>query len=144
MEIDPAKGHPGAERLVQKEIRIIVKGLERNCRSPADRDGKTDLYGVIYKPSDFDPGKQYPDWPGKLDWLLHTDGSIAENGVSANVIIENLAGNLRELPISGTGKFAMQPDDIHIHNLQLTSGGAVITAQGNLGEQSNLQWKAMI
>ena len=23
-------------------------------------DGKTDLYGVIYRPSDFDPGKSYP------------------------------------------------------------------------------------
>jgi len=118
-------------------------------------DGKLDLQGnVQWSPvvkwdlntngKHINPGKQFPDWPGKLDWLLHTDGSIAKNGVTANVTIESLTGNLRELPISGTGKIAMLPDDIRIHNLQLTSGGAVITAGGNLGEQSNLQWKADI
>ncbi|MBL4901680.1 MAG: translocation/assembly module TamB domain-containing protein [Desulfocapsa sp.] len=87
------------------------------------------------------PGKHYPDWPGKLNWLIHTDGSIAENGATGNATIESLTGNVRELPISGTGKLVMQPGEFHIHNLQLKSGSAVITAQGNLGEKSNLQWK---
>jgi dipeptidyl aminopeptidase/acylaminoacyl peptidase len=43
-----------------------VAGLEELLwTSPAEfvvkaADGKTDLYGVLYKPFDFDPGKQYP------------------------------------------------------------------------------------
>jgi len=115
-------------------------------------DGNFDLQGdVQWSPvvkwdlttdaKHINPGKQYPDWPGKLNWLIHTDGSIAENGATGNATIESLTGNLRELLISGTGKLVMQPDEFHIHNLQLKSGSAVITAQGNLGEKSNLQWK---
>ena len=115
-------------------------------------DGNFDLQGdVQWSPvvkwdlsteaKHINPGKHYPDWPGKLNWLIHTEGSIADDGVTSNTTIASLTGNLRELPISGTGKLVMQPNEFHINNFQLKSGSAVITAQGNLGEKSDLQWK---
>ncbi len=118
-------------------------------------DGKIDSQGSVqWSPTvkwdiksqgnDMNPGMHYPDWPGKLDLQLKTDGSVEEKGTSVNVTIDALDGNLRDFPVTGTGNIKIQPNDIRIDDLQLAIGSAVISAQGNLGEQSNLQWETDI
>ncbi len=118
-------------------------------------DGKLDLRGntewvpmlkwdIHSEAKQINPGVEYANWPGRLDWLLQSSGKIDEKGVSAELIIEQLSGQLRELPIHGTGSLAMQPDSITIQNFTVSSGRATITAEGSLGEQSNLQWKVDI
>ncbi|MCK5069103.1 MAG: hypothetical protein KAR01_01130, partial [Desulfocapsa sp.] len=115
-------------------------------------DGKVALQGdVEWSPivkwnikssaEQINPGIQYPDWTGKLNWLIRSNGNLTEDGLSANIDIDDLQGQLRELPITGSGNIVMQPGDIHIHNLHLASGSAILNANGNLGEQSNLQWQ---
>jgi translocation and assembly module TamB len=86
------------------------------------------------------PGLQYPDWPGKLEWLIRTNGSIDDSGVAADILIHRLEGSLRKLPLAGTGKIAVQADDIIIDGLLFSSGSAVFSANGNLGNHSGLQW----
>jgi len=118
-------------------------------------DGEVELQGeMAWAPTvkwniqssarEINPGIHYPDWPGMLDWKLLTKGSIKEDKLNANVIIDTLQGNLRELPISGSGDITILPDDIRIDSVRLASGSAVVTANGNLGEESNLQWQANI
>lgn len=90
------------------------------------------------------PGIQYPDWPGRIDWLIRSEGCIEEDGISANVTIDTLNGNLRKRPLSGTGNIRIEPDAVRVQELHLASGSAVVTADGSLGEHSNLHWKADI
>jgi len=53
-------------KLLQTLATAEVAGLKELRWSPPEEfvvkaaDGKTDLYGVLYKPFDFDPGKKYP------------------------------------------------------------------------------------
>ncbi|AGF78738.1 hypothetical protein UWK_02197 [Desulfocapsa sulfexigens DSM 10523] len=101
-------------------------------------------WNLKIKGTQINPGIYYPDWPGRLNWLIGSNGFIEEDGVSSNIIIDSLNGRLRELPITGTGGITVKPNDIRIEDLNLASGSATITASGNLGEQSNLQWKADI
>ncbi len=88
------------------------------------------------------PGVHYPEWPGNIDWLVKTNGSLKDKNLSTNVSIDSLGGHLREIPVSGTGNLTIRPEDIQIHSLQLTSGKGVFSADGVLSEQSDLQWKA--
>ncbi len=53
------------KRLLTLETADISRLLEAGWVPPVPivvkaRDGKTDLYGLMFKPSDFDPGKKYP------------------------------------------------------------------------------------
>jgi translocation and assembly module TamB len=89
---------------------------------------------------DINPGLQYADWPGKLEWLIKTSGRIEDSGIAGDISIHHLEGILRELPIAGTGKIILQPDDIRIDNLRFSSGSAVFSTNGNLGNHSELYW----
>lgn len=86
------------------------------------------------------PGAHYNEWPGNLDWLIKTDGTIENNKVTANVTINDLKGNLRNLPVAGKGKAKIKAGDISVSDLRLSSGRAVVTADGHIGDNSNLRW----
>ncbi len=90
------------------------------------------------------PGKEYQDWPGKIDWNLRTDGSVTEKGTFVNIFIDSLGGIMRNLPVSGTGNIRVQPDDIRVDGLLFAVGSAMTSAEGNLNEHSDLQWKVDI
>ena len=45
MEVDAAAGHPSGKSLVQKEIRVIVKCQEWDCRWTADRHREARILG---------------------------------------------------------------------------------------------------
>jgi len=101
-------------------------------------------WSVSCEAQHINPGIHYPDWPGKIDLQLLTDGNIADDGVTTTVAIKTLTGNVRDLPISGTGNIHMRPGDIRIQDFRLASGNAVISASGTLSEQSDLKWTADI
>ncbi len=86
------------------------------------------------------PGIKYSEWPGKLTWQLVSSGDMNESGVTADVAITTLQGSLRELPIAGTGQIEVSPVDITINNLLVSSGDATISANGTIGQHSQLEW----
>ncbi|MEN8199203.1 MAG: translocation/assembly module TamB domain-containing protein [Thermodesulfobacteriota bacterium] len=91
--------------------------------------------------AEINPGAKYEEWPGKLDWQLRTAGSLKEEGVVADVELDHLGGNLRHLGVGGKGEVHVRPETIQVKDLQLSSGSALITAQGELGKESSLSWK---
>lgn len=118
-------------------------------------DGKIESQGLVeWSPmvkwditsqgKDMNPGSKYPDWPGKIDWKIRTDGSVTENGTYVNISIDALSGIMRNLPVSGTGNIKVQPDNIRVDGLLFAVGSAMTSAEGNLNEQSNLQWEINI
>ncbi|MCF8056645.1 MAG: translocation/assembly module TamB domain-containing protein [Desulfocapsa sp.] len=92
--------------------------------------------------TNINPGIQYSQWPGKLNWLIQTRGAIEEAGVVTDVALEYVEGILRQLPVTGKGQIHITPDTIQVNDLHLSSGDAVFTAQGTLGNESTLDWKA--
>jgi translocation and assembly module TamB len=118
-------------------------------------DGMIDSQGLVeWSPTvkwdissqgkDMNPGSEYPDWPGKIDWKLRTDGNVTEQGTYVNIFIDALGGVMRNLPVSGTGTIKVQPNDIHVDGLLFAVGSAMTSAEGHLNEKSNLQWKVDI
>ena len=54
---------PSSRRSRRRDITRTVRrpaGSRRRCSSPKGRDGKTDIWGVIFRPTNFDPAKKYP------------------------------------------------------------------------------------
>jgi translocation and assembly module TamB len=91
--------------------------------------------------ADINPGVQYAEWPGNLNWLIQTTGAMEEAGVVTDVILERLEGDLRQLPVAGKAQIGVKPGTIQINDLRLSSGTAALTAQGTLGNKSTLQWQ---
>ena len=48
------------ERADVSELRRIGLEAARGVSWPKARDGKTDIWGIICRPNDFDPTKKYP------------------------------------------------------------------------------------
>lgn len=87
-----------------------------------------------------DPGVHYPEWPGNLDLALSSKGGIKDETLDLTAVIDRLNGVLRERPLDGTGRVLVQGDEIRLEKLKLSSGSAVVRADGNLGKRSDLGW----
>lgn len=94
--------------------------------------------------SQLNPGIQYPEWQGSLDWLIKSAGHLEESGVFADVSINSLQGALRDLPVAASGNITVAPENIQIDKLLLSSGNAKINAQGQLGKASELTWNIQV
>jgi len=90
------------------------------------------------------PGVQYEDWPGKLGWLIRTTGTLADDGVSADLDLTRLEGELRALPVAGHGRIQVLPESVRIEGLQISSGKAFMSADGLLGDDSDLKWQLQV
>jgi len=86
------------------------------------------------------PGIQYPEWPGKLDLGLSSAGSIQEGKPAFTAVIDRLNGSLRERRLDGSGRVQIQGEEITLENVRLSSGTAVVSADGKLGSRSDLAW----
>jgi len=82
---------------------------------------------------DFDPSLFLEEWPGALNFGLHTTGEWPEAGPRARFQLANLSGRLRGRSIAGAGDVSIGPDRKPSGNLQLQSGGASLTAVASSG-----------
>lgn len=88
-----------------------------------------------------DPGRRWPDWPGRLSTRVRSSGADSDQGLDLNAVIEELAGTLRGYPVAGSGSFARQGGTLRIENLQLNSGDARVEANGSVAAQWALDWR---
>lgn len=143
----------------KSNIELSADGDTENARNLAVTahllEGVIDLKGNVqwaptarwqlsFDGKNINPGVHYDEWPGNLDWLIKTDGTVEEKNIAANITINELKGYLRSLPIAGKGKVQIKPDDISISDFRLSSGRAVITADGHIGDKSNLPWQVSV
>lgn len=109
-----AHNKPPAIRLLDKDGKVSAN-LSESAKLPSDfpaaelftfkaADGKTDLYGVLNKPSDFDPKKKYP-------LLISVYGGPESGGVGENFATPNrmteygfLVARLDNRGVTGRGK----------------------------------------
>ena len=90
--------------------------------------------------NDINPGHIAPEWPGSLEFALSTTGTIEDDRQRIGVVIEKLAGELRDLPLAGSGEFHMDGARMAFQEIELSSGKATLKANGQLQEQWDLDW----
>ena len=82
---------------------------------------------------DLNPALFAQTWPGRLSGTLHSSGAVGPSP-RAELRIQDLAGELRGLPASGSGAFALTDGRLRIDALDLRLGAAEFSAAGTLGE----------
>ncbi len=93
------------------------------------------------------PGLLQPDWPGSLTMALYSDGTWSSGQLTTQIQLKNLAGSLRQQSVQGTGQFQLSNKRITIEHLQLSSGSAQLSADGQLDSSSrgsNINWSVSI
>ncbi len=88
--------------------------------------------------SDLDPGQYWPAWPGQLSLqaLIHSK----EKPSAIALVISDLHGQLRDIPLKGNASLVIDQDTYAISHLALASGSSQINASGTLNEAWNMQW----
>lgn len=89
----------------------------------------------------FDPGYFAPDWPGRIDGTLATEGRTRDDGgLDVDVDAPSLKGRLRGRALDARGDFAMQGGadatqrDRYEGELALTLGGSKVDARGTYAD----------
>jgi translocation and assembly module TamB len=125
------------ERIDVKRVEIVQKA------------GRLDADGVVLlKPNvtwqlaararAFNPGALVAGWPGNLGFDLTTSGELTEKGPAASLVLQKLAGTLRNRPIAGEAAITLNADKIVDGNLQLRSGRSTVSLTGRAGESMNV------
>ncbi|MBK1732825.1 translocation/assembly module TamB domain-containing protein [Thiococcus pfennigii] len=90
--------------------------------------------------SDIDPGVQWPQWPGRLDGQLASNGTIGADGPDLRVQIDALGGELRGYPVAASGQLVGQDGEVQIDDLAVSSGPSRLRASGLIGERLALDF----
>jgi translocation and assembly module TamB len=86
-----------------------------------------------------DPGSYAPEWPGRLDGRILTQGALEADGLQLQVGIEDVAGQLRGYPVAAQGRVRMAGKSIQVDGLKASSGPTVARVDGAIeGESLNL------
>jgi translocation and assembly module TamB len=81
------------------------------------------------------PGLFVPEWPGKIQAKIRSQGKKSTDKLVAEVDIDALSGTLRDLPLSGSGKAAIDGRKLNVDALHLQSGSTRIDIDGQADEQ---------
>ena len=108
--------------------------------------------------NNINPGSQWSEWPGQIALNLSSQGKLLKNGaLETQVDIKNITGSLRNYPLQlQTGVAVKMPPTpiakkgktppksglgtISINHLEFKSGNNSVTANGQLGDESKLDW----
>lgn len=88
-----------------------------------------------------DPGKHWPEWPGRLALSAQVDGSLTDGAVQTQVTLTRLHGELKSIPLDADAALSVQGDKLHLSSLRIDSGGNRLTAAGTLQDEWNLAWQ---
>lgn len=142
--------HGNASQLQLQPLQIGLLGGQINIES---RTSWAETHSIANSIStDFmanmiglDPGQYWPDWPGELQGTLEGNTSIqlqaetAEWRVGIDTLVVN--GQLRNYPLTLTGKAQLAIDDYRLQDVKLQSGDSRLLINGHVGNASNLNWQ---
>lgn len=133
-----AQGTP--ERLIFSDVQADI--LAGRLRGQGEVQWKPGLsWRADWQARDIDPGRQWPAWPGALNFAGHAEGR-QRNGVhDLSVDIPAVAGTLLDHPFTGTAAAAMHGTEITLSRFQVQSGENKVNVHGTLGEQWDGRWE---
>jgi autotransporter translocation and assembly factor TamB len=90
--------------------------------------------------SAINPARLLPEWPGKIDATLTSNGGMENGELIAGANIKQLQGSLRDYPVSLQGNLQWRNSGIDITGLDFASGDTRVNARGRIGELLDLDW----
>ncbi|MGB1110738.1 MAG: translocation/assembly module TamB domain-containing protein, partial [Gammaproteobacteria bacterium] len=82
---------------------------------------------------DFDPGRLAADWPGAVNLDAAVQVKMDDDGAPAIAgQLQNLEGQLRGYPLSGSGRWDWRGDTLSVDKLDVRSGNNQLNASGRL------------
>ncbi|MFQ5487128.1 MAG: translocation/assembly module TamB domain-containing protein, partial [Gammaproteobacteria bacterium] len=99
------------------------------------------LWDLKLKGTGLNPGRQWPDWPGRLRFALRGSGKgMPDAQGTARIELRRIDGELRGQPLSGHGLLDMKGTELSITPLVLSAGDARLAVSGKLGAQWAMSW----
>jgi translocation and assembly module TamB len=89
---------------------------------------------------DVDPARRWPDWPGKLQAKISSNGHMDHDQIIADADIRELNGSLRGYPVTLRSRLKWRDKGLDITAFEFHSGTSQVSAQGRLGDRLNLDW----
>jgi len=83
----------------------------------------------------FDPGLLFSDYPGSLNGVIVSEGTVVTGEMAGTAAIKTLNGEVRGYPVEGRGSVGVAEHQLHIDDLLLKSGRSVLRMNGQAGDQ---------
>jgi len=90
------------------------------------------------------PGARWPEFPGRLNLRLQTQGSLVDNSPQASLELSELSGALRGQAVQGRAQLAVKGQELQLPTLQLTAGRSRLQASGSLTQRWDLRWQIAV
>lgn len=90
------------------------------------------------------PGVMAPDYRADIDLDLLTDGTLADEQLRGRVVLQRLAGSLRDQPLAGRGEVHFGGGAVEMRRLEISAADARLAADGRVGPQSDLRWSLAV
>ncbi|MEN8215763.1 MAG: translocation/assembly module TamB domain-containing protein [Pseudomonadota bacterium] len=127
------------------------KGLKLESLQAKVLEGALNLAGQVewqpdvswqlaLKGNNLNPGSQWTEWPGKIGLDVHSQGRLKNGKLETQVKVKRVQGQLRDHPLKFQTEVAIKGDNYKIKALEFKSGRNRLTANGELGQNSNLKW----
>jgi translocation and assembly module TamB len=84
---------------------------------------------------DLNPGKQWPQAPGKLALGLDSRGELRDGQVHAQAVLNTLKGQLQGYPLDARGEVEVAGENYQVKDLRLKSGSADLVLKAALDKQ---------
>ncbi len=91
--------------------------------------------------ADLDPGARWPGWPGKLSADARLLGRLRDGRLQARLHITSLRGTLRDHPVRGELRGAVDGRDLTLPRFAVRVGDARVWASGAVGARWALRWR---
>ncbi len=95
-------------------------------------------WAAALEAADIDTGALALQWPGRVSAAFTTRGQVEP--LRAAVDITQLAGTLRERPVSGSGGIRYADGDLSVEQLEIASGNSWLRADGSLRADAGLDF----
>jgi translocation and assembly module TamB len=82
--------------------------------------------------SGIDPGAFAPEWPGRLEGRVQTQGALEPDGPHLDALIDGLGGELRGFPVAASGRLEVAGRSLRVQGLDVSSGPTRLTAEGTV------------
>jgi translocation and assembly module TamB len=137
------RGRGAADHLQVESLRAELLGgsVSASGRAGWREDAEIDLQ---FEAEGIDPGRQWPDWPGRIDAKGKIQCAPCRAGFirpSKFALELDAAGTLRDLPVKADIDAAGTPGHWNLRRLLLSSGSARFDAGGTVAESLDLQWQ---
>jgi translocation and assembly module TamB len=82
-----------------------------------------------------DPGAFDPEWPGRLEGRVESQGTLEADGPHLSALIDGFQGELRGFPVAAAGRVEVAGRSIRVQGLEASSGPTRVRVEGAIAQE---------